>query len=317
MKTEIIIIALALITAGAVYSYVALDYEGRLADVDREIDVKSFELIDIWNAPPLTPAPQTPAPSLPEAVADTEFCLGCHDKEQTASFHYPDKIKAFEEEKGLSVRICTSCHGEPVMPVHFKILQDKAVKCEACHIRGGGGFEVPLKKEGDLLVCQLCHARGNYITIHIDGDILQDAEIDSQWIRNRKGMDCTICHNEALYGGKDILTIHGESALEAGDLSPRKTLRPTRPPVEEVDLAEMLAVELAEQTAQAASLNETLVEPEELPATEPPVNETTEEAFPPPVESTAANETVEPSEVEASPGDWNKPKEPTTSIEIG
>jgi hypothetical protein len=313
MKTEIIIIALALITAGAVYSYVALDYEGRLADVDREIDAKSFELIDIWNAPPPTPAPQTPAPPIPEAVTDTEFCLTCHDKAQTASFHYPDKIKALEEERGFPVRICTSCHGEPVMPVHFPLMQDKAVKCEACHIRGGGGFEVPLKKEGDLLVCQLCHARGNYITIHIDGDILQDAEIDSQWIRSRGGGECTLCHNEALYGGKNILTIHGESALGSGSLSPRFTPAPSRLAVEEVDLAEMLAVELAEQASEAASLNETPVEtppptvkPVVPPSTEPPVNETLD-----------LNETVEPPEVTASPGDWSNPKEPTTSVEIG
>lgn len=327
MKTELLIIALALITAGAVYSYVAMDYEGRIADVNTEINAKSFELINIWKAPTPTPAPQTPAPLLPQVETNAEFCLGCHDKEQTASFHYPDTIKTLEEEKGLPVRICTTCHGEPVMPVHFKLIQDKKVKCEACHIRGGGGFEVPQKKEGDLLVCQLCHARGNYITIHIDGDILKDAAIDSQWIKSRGGRECTLCHNKALYGGKDILTIHGERALASGDLSPRPTKAPRITPapdgssLEAVDLAGMLADELAKQTAEVGSLNETpvlneieapvetplpTVEPVAPPTTEPPVNETL-----------GLNETVEPPEVTASPGDWNNPKEPTTSVEIG
>jgi|GEM_PF-3368413 len=323
MKTELLIIALALITAGSVYSYVAGDYEGRIADMDREIDSKSFELIDIWKAPTPTPPPQTETPLLPEVETDAEFCLGCHDKEQTASFHYPDQIKTLEEEKGLAVRICTTCHGEPVMPVHFKLIQDKKVKCETCHIRGGGGFEIPQKKEGDLLVCQRCHARGNYVTIHIDGEILKDAEIDSQWITSRVGRECTLCHNRALYGGKDILTIHGENALDAGDPSPRprKTPRPTRPPVEEVDLEQMLLDELAKQAGDLEPVNETVesiepdapvetlppvVEPVEPPVTEPPVNETIVEVLPPAVD-----------EVEARPGDWNNPKEPTTSVEIG
>jgi hypothetical protein len=86
-------------------------------------------------------------------------------------------------------------------------------KCEACHIIGGGGFTVPEKKDGDLLICQLCHARGNYIAIHIDGNILEGAEIDAKWIRKRPGLECTACHNEDLYDGKSILDLHEEAVI--------------------------------------------------------------------------------------------------------
>ncbi len=101
------------------------------------------------------------------------------------------------------------------MPVHFKAIQRKVVNCETCHLIGGGGFSVPVKKEGDMLICELCHARGNYISIHIYGEILKEAEIDEKWIRQRGGGECIQCHNEALYEGKSILKVHEENASGA------------------------------------------------------------------------------------------------------
>jgi hypothetical protein len=224
MKSVFLGVVIVLIAFGVVYSFVALEFEDRISQADSEIQQKSGELIDIWTAPTPTPPPQiTPPPK--EIKTDNEFCLNCHDKAQVSSFHYPEKIKSLEESKGLPVQICTSCHGEPVMPVHFKAIRGGVVKCEACHIHGGGGFEVPQKRDEDLLICQLCHARGNYVTIHIDGEILRDAEIDSQWIRKREGLDCTTCHNEELYGGKDILTVHEENAAASSFKTKLESIR--------------------------------------------------------------------------------------------
>jgi hypothetical protein len=217
MKLALFGSVLVIATAAVVYGLVAMNFEADIEVADLQIDSKSTELVEILTTPVTSPQ-QTIPPQETELKKESEFCLSCHEKTYLSSFHYPERIKALEEKKGKPIRICTTCHGEPAMPVHFKAIQRKAVNCEACHLREGGGFSVPEKRDEDLLVCQLCHAGGNYITIHIDGAILKDAEIDSQWIRNRDGLECIICHNEDFYGGKNILLIHEERAAHAGKL---------------------------------------------------------------------------------------------------
>jgi hypothetical protein len=278
MKSEFIVVAIVLITVGVVYSFVSLEFVDKISQADSEIEEKSSELIEIWSVRTSTPPPKTPPPPT-EVEVDNEFCLDCHDKAQLESFHYPENIKALEESKGLPLRICTSCHGEPVMPVHFKAIQKEVVECETCHIQGEGGFEVPEKKDEDLLICQLCHARGNYITIHVDGEILKDAEIDSKWIRTREGMDCVDCHNEELYGGKDILTIHEENAAESGIVA--KTVLKIGEP-DEPQVVEKVVLK-----------NETELLDESNSATE--------------------NETL----TEGKVGNWTAPKAPTTVVVVG
>jgi hypothetical protein len=277
MKSVFLGAAIVLITFGVVYSFVALEFVDEISQAESQIDEKSSELIGIWSVPTTTPLPQTPTPPK-EIETDNDFCLNCHDKAQTASFHYPEKIKAFEESQGRPVRICTNCHGEPVMPVHFKAIQTEMVKCETCHIRSGGGFEVPQKKDEDLLICQLCHARGNYITIHIDGEILRDAEIDSKWIRNREGLDCTTCHNEELYGGRNILAIHEENAADSG------STRKFEPSTEEK--AESVMVEESVLDTEGALLDE----PSDIVGND--------------------------KSPEGKTGDWNAPKAPTTVVVV-
>jgi hypothetical protein len=277
MKSVFLGAAIVLITIGVVYSFVTLEFEDEISQVESQIDEKSSELIGIWSVPTSTPTPQTPTPPK-EIETDNEFCLNCHDKTQLASFHYPERIKAVEESKGLPVRICTSCHGEPVMSIHFKAIKNNLIKCETCHIRGGGGFEVPQKKDEDLLICQLCHARGNYITIHIDGEILRDAEIDSQWIRNRDGLECTTCHNEELYGGRDILSIHEENTADTGTITKSESKRE--------EAVESGLMDGSVSNSEAAS-HDALVD-------------------------TMKN--GKPSEEEA--GDWSTPKAPTTVVVV-
>lgn len=218
---------LVLLTAGVVYGLVVLRYTTEITDADAQIGLISNELIKVWTEPVAVsvPSPATPSP-VERGELTSVFCLKCHDRGKLSSFHYPGEIKALEERRGRPILICTTCHGEPVMPVHFKAIQKKVVRCETCHIRGDGSFTVPEKREGDLLICQLCHARGNYITIHIDGDILEDAEIDARWIRKRQGLPCTICHNEEMYGGKNVLDLHEEAVAGAGAVTVTELERP-------------------------------------------------------------------------------------------
>jgi hypothetical protein len=219
LKEALIGFVLVAATVALVYGFAADGYSRKIAETDFEIDQKSKELLEIISTPQITPPPQTLPPVKDNSIdLSNDFCLRCHDKAQVSSFHFPPRIKAIEEKKGRPIRICTSCHGEPVMPVHFNAVQRKIVQCETCHIIGDGGFTVPQKRERDLLICQLCHARGNYIKIHIDGDILEDAPIDSKWIRKREGLQCITCHDKELYGGKGILDIHGENAAKAGSV---------------------------------------------------------------------------------------------------
>lgn len=230
MKFWIISAALVIVVAALIYGVIAIEYKGKIREADEKIALHNNELIKFYNTP-ITPPPQIdPEDALPPST-DTSFCLTCHEKKHVASFHNPDTILKIDQERGLPVRICTTCHGSPVMPVHFKAIKRDDAKCEACHLRGENtGFIVPKKRDGDLLICQLCHAGGDYIAIHIDGDILKDAEIDDQWIRSRVGRECVLCHNKELYGGMDILDVHAENALKSGFIAtPNGSDSPTLP----------------------------------------------------------------------------------------
>jgi hypothetical protein len=220
MKNILLGSILVLFVALLVYGLVTLDFENNISKADIQIEDKSTELIALLSTP-VTKPPSPPSTPVPKAEVDLndEFCFKCHDKTQVSSFHFPERIKAIDEKKGKPISICTTCHGEPVMFVHFSLIQKKIVKCETCHIIDGGGFSVPIKREEDLLVCELCHAGGDYIKIHIDGEILEGAEIDEQWIKKKDGNECIICHGKPLYGSKNILEIHEENAARAGDVS--------------------------------------------------------------------------------------------------
>jgi len=217
MRLVGLVLVLFILTSSMVYAIVGLKYQGEIERSDQRIESMASELIQLWTEqgseggkPAVAPAPELP--SQPPA----SFCLSCHEKAQVTSFHTPERIKEIDESRGRPVRICTTCHGSPVMPVHYKAIQRGSLKCDACHLIGGGPFTVPEKREGDLLVCQLCHAKGNYITIHIDGEILEGAPIDSKWIKRRPGLACTACHNQEMYGGLSILELHAQRASKAG-----------------------------------------------------------------------------------------------------
>jgi hypothetical protein len=219
MKYAISVTIIVVMSAGLVYGIVSMSYLDDIERLDADISLKSRELA-VLLIPVTTPPPPTTKPPPVESVdLKNELCLRCHDRAQVESFHFPARIKAVEEKKERPIRICTTCHGESAMFVHFAAIQEERLKCETCHIMGGGGFIVPEKGEENLVVCEICHSRGNYIKIHIDGLILEDATIDSKWITKREGGECTICHNEGLYGGRDILKIHAENAADAGTIS--------------------------------------------------------------------------------------------------
>ncbi len=129
-------------------------------------------------------APQVPA----------EFCMSCHDRGKLVSFHYPSKIKLIDEYKNKTVRICTKCHGQVPHDVHRVIMDRGGMTCQACHMRNGE-FRVPMPKEGQMSVCELCHSDGSYIKIHIDGEIIGNGDVDEEWRKSRpKRLTCTNCH---------------------------------------------------------------------------------------------------------------------------
>lgn len=124
--------------------------------------------------------------------AKTSFCVSCHG--EVESFHYPAKTSAIDNAKGVKPRICISCHGQKVHEVHKSKLDTKAILCNTCHIKDGEIYK-PKAEKGMLLVCELCHAKGSYIEIHIEGNILRDAPLDAKWIKSYSlNNDCSVCH---------------------------------------------------------------------------------------------------------------------------
>jgi hypothetical protein len=118
-------------------------------------------------------------------------CLKCHG--DVKNFHTAGAISIIDERKGISPRLCIVCHGQIVHTIHWDILISEHIICETCHGSEEGPI-VPEAREGQLLVCELCHSGGNYIKIHIEGNILEGAPIDKKWIREGSKHQCDTCH---------------------------------------------------------------------------------------------------------------------------
>lgn len=130
--------------------------------------------------------------SAQEGAAKANFCISCHG--EVKSFHYPAKTSAIDNAKGVKPRICISCHGQKVHDAHKKKLDTSSILCNTCHVKDEEIYK-PEAEKGMLLVCELCHAKGNYIEIHIEGSVLKDAPLDEKWIKSYKlNNDCGVCH---------------------------------------------------------------------------------------------------------------------------
>jgi hypothetical protein len=91
-------------------------------------------------------------------------CADCHG--EVIDFHTVKQIAKLDEIRGKNPRICTLCHGLNVHDIHQSKLKREELRCETCHIKDGK-FTKPVTLPGDLLVCEQCHYKGNYIDIHI------------------------------------------------------------------------------------------------------------------------------------------------------
>jgi hypothetical protein len=118
-------------------------------------------------------------------------CLKCHG--DVKKFHTVEILYLIDREKGVKPRLCIVCHGQKVHVIHGELLNINSIKCETCH-SVGGAFTKPEAQEGQLLVCEVCHSGGNYIKIHIEGNILEGAPIDEEWVKSRDGQQCDTCH---------------------------------------------------------------------------------------------------------------------------
>ncbi len=118
-------------------------------------------------------------------------CLKCHG--DVKFFHTAEIISELDQQKGLTPRLCIVCHGTKVHEIHWDMLNEKYIACGTCH-RRNGEFFTPATREGQLLVCELCHSNGNYVQIHIEGNVLEDAPIDDEWIRTGTPHQCDTCH---------------------------------------------------------------------------------------------------------------------------
>ena len=118
-------------------------------------------------------------------------CLKCHGDVKV--FHTTEIISEIDRAKGFNPRLCIVCHGTKVHNIHWDMVNDKYIACGTCHWRNSE-FVTPTTREGQLVVCELCHSNGNYVKIHIEGNVLEDAPIDSEWIRPGKPHQCDTCH---------------------------------------------------------------------------------------------------------------------------
>ena len=118
-------------------------------------------------------------------------CIQCHG--DVKPFHTVDVIRLIDERKGINPRLCTVCHGQKIHNIHWASLEAERIICDTCHTYQGG-FVKPKAMEGQLLVCEVCHSSGNYIKIHIEGNILEGAQIDEEWVRRGTSHQCDSCH---------------------------------------------------------------------------------------------------------------------------
>jgi hypothetical protein len=119
------------------------------------------------------------------------ICMECHG--DVKPFHKIKVISIIDERKGINPRICTVCHGQKVHDVHWDILNEERIICDTCHLLNGEFFK-PQIGDGQLLICEVCHSGGNYVKIHIEGNILEGAVIDEMWITEGSKHDCGTCH---------------------------------------------------------------------------------------------------------------------------
>lgn len=234
MTTVILIVCMIVLVGGVSYLVGASKYDRRLREMDRDIIGRDIYLKDLEEEASrlaVLQAGRKPVEGkkmiqTPSAMLN---CLMCHDLEQTRSFHFVERIMDIQDAKGLRRRICTNCHGPPEDPstaipdpskpypsddshphrVHQAKLDANAITCGACH-EYKGEFRYPKPKEGQLLVCELCHANGNFITLHIDGQILKDGEVDPVWIKEGDKHKCQECH----WG--DVVDIHKRATADLG-----------------------------------------------------------------------------------------------------
>jgi hypothetical protein len=118
-------------------------------------------------------------------------CLECHG--DVKPFHTVEVISLIDEKKGLNPRSCIVCHGPKVHDIHWVKLNDEIIVCDTCHSYKDE-FRIPVAGKGQLLVCELCHSDGNYIKIHIEGSILENAQVDEKWIKRGTTHQCDTCH---------------------------------------------------------------------------------------------------------------------------
>lgn len=126
------------------------------------------------------------------------LCIQCHGDVKV--FHEVAVIDLIDKDKGVRPRLCVVCHGAKIHFIHQSMLDDEKIICDTCHLYNGA-FTKPAAANGQLLVCEVCHSNGNYIKIHIEGIILENARMDDRWVTQRSGKQCDTCH----IGGYDII----------------------------------------------------------------------------------------------------------------
>ncbi len=229
------LVVILLLTFGVSFQMNAGRVDGALRKHDLDIAIKQFTIIDMdreisrFRAISLQLGGLSGEKKVVDSPSERLNCLMCHDLEQVRGFHYPERIMQIEEAKGQRRRICINCHGppedsisipDPSKPypsddshphrVHQTKLDTNEITCETCH-EYQGKYRFPKPQEGQLLVCELCHADGNFITIHIDGKILEDAQVDPIWIKEGGKHKCQECH----WG--DVVDIHQRATTNLGN----------------------------------------------------------------------------------------------------
>lgn len=211
IKTSVklgIIAIFSILLIGIAYQSGTAHYKDELRALEEDIAAKNTTLTNI----------EAEIASLGTGIeVSAEFCTSCHDKAHLTDFHYPTKIKLIDESRNRTARICTKCHGQVPHDIHRRLLEDKKITCQACHIRDGE-FRVPKPKRGQLLVCELCHADGSYIRIHIDGKKMEGGDVDPQWIKEGEKHPCTICHMGS------VVQIHKEKTESLGRIPENVTI---------------------------------------------------------------------------------------------
>ncbi len=245
LVTALLVFSVIALAGVASYQFGTKTATRQLSEVEKDLIIKDVYLLSLGREEKQLTVFQQRIDALQQAIKEKEEevievqahhepqlnCLACHDLEQTRSFHSVQRIFAIQEKKNLRIRICVNCHGPPgnsssPIPnasqpypsddshphvVHHLKLDAGDMTCGTCHVYNGE-YRYPKPKNGQLLVCELCHANGNFITIHIDGKILEDAVMDQKWMKESKKHACTICH----MGG--VVDIHKRATGKLGQV---------------------------------------------------------------------------------------------------